>query len=124
MKQLNARMGATNPKKEYVRRSLAADDLRLCAGATNLLKSLDAHIRPKELPTCFPRIMNEIARLWRRPAQLDRYFEDLLIDHRGGRGGFPMNVALELSTLKDYYQTEVYPKEECVWQQVYRLPTK
>jgi hypothetical protein len=35
-----------------------------------------------------------------------------------------MTVALELSTLKEYYQTEAYPKKECVWQKVYSLPTK
>jgi hypothetical protein len=29
---------------------------------------------------------------------------------------FPFAVALELSTLKDYHQGEVYPKKDCVWQ--------
>jgi hypothetical protein len=124
MKQPKARIPAANPKKGYVRRAVTADDLRLCAEAASLLKSLDAEVCPKQLPARFPRVMNEIATLWRQPAQLDAYFEQLLLDHRGGRGGFTMDVALELSTLKDYYQTEVYPREECVWQQVYRIPPK
>ena len=105
-------------------RSLTVDDLRLRADAKLLLDSLDDHIRPKDLPARFPRIMNEIARLWRRPVQLDRYFDELLVDKRTGRQGLSIGVALELSTLKDYHQTEVYPKKKCVWQQVYSLPAK
>jgi hypothetical protein len=68
-------------------------------------------------------VVNHIACLWRRPAHLDRYFDDLLIDKRGGRQGFPFAVANELAVLKDYYETEVYPKRECVWQKVYSLPS-
>jgi transposase len=47
-------------------RSLTVDDLRLRTDAKLLLDSLDDHIRPKDLPARFPRIMNEIARLWQR----------------------------------------------------------
>jgi hypothetical protein len=55
------------------RRPLSADDLQLCAEAQALLESLSPRIRPHELPGRFPRIMNQIAHLWRHPAQLDRY---------------------------------------------------
>jgi len=89
-----------------------------------MLESLAHDLRPHHLPERFPRVMNEIARRWRRPAQLDRYFEDLLMDTRTGRQGFALTVAVELSTLKDYYQTDVYPKNECVWQKIYTLPSK
>jgi len=47
----------------------------------------------------------------------------LLIDRRGGRQGFPFAVASELSALKHYYQTVIYPKRECVWARVYDLPS-
>ena len=125
MKQAKARFLPTRTETPAdQRRSLTADDLRLSAEAKALLESLNSHVRPKLLPERFPRVMNEIARLWRRPAHLDRYLEDLLIDKRRGRQGFSMAVVLELSTLKDYHQTEVYPKEECVWQSVYSLPPK
>jgi hypothetical protein len=111
-----------NPKDQ--RHALTVDDLQLCAEAKSLLDSLTPELRPNHLPERFPRVMNEIARLWRRPDQLDRYFDDLLMDKRTGRQGFPLAVALELSTLKDYYQAEVYPKKECVWEKIYTLPTK
>jgi hypothetical protein len=100
---------------EVQRQPLTADDLRLCAEAKALLESLSPRIRPHQLPERFPRIMNQIALLWRRPVQLDRYFEELLIDSRGDRQGFPFAVALELST-KDYHQSKVSPKQVCVWQ--------
>ncbi|MGH8587552.1 MAG: hypothetical protein ACREWE_15670 [Gammaproteobacteria bacterium] len=103
-----------NPKEQ--RRPLTADDLQLSAVAQALLESLSPRIRPHELPGRFPWIMNQIAHLWRRPVQLDRYFEELLIDRRDGRHGFPFAVVLELNTLKDYHQSEVYPKKDRIWQ--------
>jgi len=57
-------------------------------------------------------------------AQLDRYFEKLLIDTRTGRQCLPLTVAVDVSNLKDYYQTHVYPKKACVWQKIYTLPSK
>lgn len=118
MKQSKVQLFETphaNPKEQ--RRPLTADDLHLCAEAQALLESLSPRIRPHELPGRFPRIMNQIAHLWRLPAQLDRYFEELLLIDRGeGRQGFPFAVVLELNTLKDYHQREVYPEKDCVWQ--------
>ena len=35
--------------------------------------------------------------------------DELLVDERGGRAGFPMSIASELATLKDYYDLEVHP---------------
>src|SRR5690349_3274320 len=108
----------------YNRRPVSSDDAQLCAEARRLLQRLDQRVLPIHLACRFPRVMNKIARLWYRPAHLDRYFEELLIDKRGGREGFPFAVAVELAVLKDYYQTEVYPKHECVWDQVYGVPSK
>ncbi|MGH8526733.1 MAG: hypothetical protein ACREXY_21755 [Gammaproteobacteria bacterium] len=106
-----------NPKEQ--RRPLTADNLQLlqlCAEAKALLETLSPQIRPHHLPGRFPRIMNQIAHLWRQPAQLGRYFEELLIDRREGRQGFPFAVVLELTTLKNYHQSEVYSKRDCIWQ--------
>jgi hypothetical protein len=46
----------------------------------------------------FPRIAETIRDLWGRP-ELDRYFEQLLIDDRGNRHGFPPAVVEALLTL-------------------------
>jgi len=120
MKQIPTHAATANDAaKKYMRRPITGDDLGLCPEARAVLQSLDSHALPVHLACRFPRVMNQIARLWHRPAHLDIYFEDLLIDKRGGRQGFPFAVATELVALKDYYETRVYPKRECVWQKIY-----
>jgi hypothetical protein len=47
---------------------------------------------------------------------MNRYFEQLLTDTRGVvRKGFSLGILMELTTLKDYYQTKVFPGEHNVW---------
>ena len=123
MKLANSRASTGRAVKiRHRRRRITSDDLRLSSEAKLLLEGLPSPTRPNHLPQIFPRVMNEIARLWSKPDQLDRYFDELLFDTRGGRQGFPMPVALELSTLKEYCQTEVYAEKACA--EVYNLPIK
>src|SRR5262245_23258080 len=91
-----------------LRHPIEKDDLELNASAEAWLGALPGSVRPTELANRFPRIVNRIARLWRAPLQLDRYFEDLLTDTRGNRQGFPLGVLSELVGLKDHYQTKVF----------------
>jgi len=98
-----------------LRRPLAKEDLELSAEARALLASTEEAARPKEVPALFPRIVNRMAKLWKTPRQMDRYFEDLLTDARGNRKGFPLGVLMELCTLKDYYQGKVFPARRDVW---------
>lgn len=53
---------------------------------------------PYLLEQRYPRILNRIAELWREP-QLDHYFEELLVDRRGGRQGFAADVMSHLMAL-------------------------
>jgi hypothetical protein len=46
---------------------------------------------------------------------MDPYFEELLTDTRQNRKGFPLNILMELSTLKDYYQAKVFPTRHDAW---------
>ena len=98
-----------------LRRPQEKQDLELSAEARALLASTEESARPKEIPALFPRIVNHMAKLWKTPRQMDRYFEDLLTDTRGNRTGFPLGVLMELSTLKDYYQGKVFPMRRDVW---------
>src|SRR5713226_3512341 len=91
------------------------DDLELNAAGRALLASIEEPARPKELAASFPRIVNRMAKLWKMPREMDRYFEDLLTDTRGKRKGFPLNILMELSTLKDYYQAKVFPTRHDAW---------
>jgi len=56
--------------------------------------------------------VNEISKLWRRPRELNLYFDELLMDTRGTRGGFSMEVISELNKLKEHFQTIVFPSDK------------
>jgi hypothetical protein len=98
-----------------LRHPIERDDLELNAAAQAWLAALPEPERPKELALRFPRIVNRIATMWKAPLHMDRYFEDLLTDNRGTRQGFPLGVLTELSSLKDYYQTKVFPSRHGIW---------
>jgi hypothetical protein len=100
---------AAQPDFSKLRHSPEKSDLQLTAEGQALLASVDAAVRPMQLAAAFPRIVNRMAGLWRSPRQMDGYFEDLLTDTRGNRQGFPLGILMELTTLKDYYQTKVFP---------------
>ncbi|MGH8634470.1 MAG: hypothetical protein ACRET7_10105 [Burkholderiales bacterium] len=91
------------------------EDLELDAAAQALLASIEEPARPKELAAAFPRIVNRMASLWRTPRQMNRYFEQLLTDIRTGRKGFSLGILTELTTLRDYYRTKVFPAPHDVW---------
>jgi hypothetical protein len=86
-----------------MRSTTEGSDSQLTVESTALLASLDDGVRPKELASRYPRIVNKIARDWRVPSQLDRYLQELLMDTRGNRQGFPLKIVMELSTLREHY---------------------
>ena len=83
------------------------------------MDSLSAPLRPVALARDFPRIANRIAEIWKRPARCDEYFQQLLIDHRGGRKGFPAAVAMELSKLSSHHAS-AHPYRHSIWDEVLR----
>ena len=84
---------------------------------TAWIESLPPSLRPVALPRDFPRIANTLAVVWKRPARADEYFQQLLLDHRGGRKGFPPAVAMELSKLATHHAT-LYPYRRSIWDDV------
>jgi hypothetical protein len=78
------------------------------------LEALPAHVRPGELACQFPRIANKLQEIWKRPAICEEYIEDLVVDRRGGRKGFPAKVATEIVELRNYY-ADLYPRERGCW---------
>jgi hypothetical protein len=56
-----------------------------------------------------------MAKLWKMPREMDRYFEELLTDTRGKRQGFPLNILMELSTLNDYYKAKTRTGKRDIW---------
>jgi len=53
---------------------------------------------PRALEAKFARIFNKIVSMWGNP-ELDVYFEGLMVDKRGGRKGFPMDVMTDILLL-------------------------
>ena len=94
----------------HLRKTQSNVDLELSGEAIHFLASLEGNIRPESTAKQFPRIINRIASLWKKPLLMDNYFEDLLIDQRGDRKGFPLQVAIEIATLREFYYTVVFPK--------------
>ena len=63
---------------------------------------LPGEIEPRALLQRFPRIANNLARLWSDRQAIAGYVDELLIDRRGDRQGFPPDVHMELLNLKDF----------------------
>src|SRR4030095_14255432 len=53
------------------------------------LRSVPEQVRPVALATRYGRIVNVLAQHWNDPSACSAYFDDLLIDRRGNRQGFP-----------------------------------
>jgi len=73
--------------------------------ATRWLAALPFDCYPIALAKKFPRIANVLATFWTRPDALTNYLTELLVDRRGGRKGFPLDVLYELHQLRAYYTT-------------------
>ncbi|WP_144290188.1 hypothetical protein [Ideonella sp. A 288] len=68
----------------------------------NWLNALPVGIRPVHLQQDFPRIANEVSRLWSETTALDRYFGEKEFSPRVDRSGFPPLVKEELLAMHRY----------------------
>jgi hypothetical protein len=94
---------------------------RLAEPVNGLLKptfawaaTLPVEIQPRAMMYRFPRIANLIAAMWQDANSLRRYVDDLLVDKRGSRQGFPVDVLRELFALRAYYD-EIRPDKSGPW---------
>lgn len=71
---------------------------------------------PRNLETRYLRVFNNIMARWGTPG-LDAYFDDLLIDKRGGRQGFPDEVMLDILFLYNLWEKVKAdrPAKDDVW---------
>lgn len=68
------------------------------------LRKLPSTVRPNHLADQFPRIANRLALVWRDCDLVEHVLDDLLIDRRGGRRGFPSEVGAELLRLHAFHE--------------------
>jgi hypothetical protein len=85
-----------------IRRPPRHSDESLTGTTRQWLRRLPAGRRPLHLCTQFPRVANRIAWCWRDTTLTNQVLDDLLIDRRGGRAGFPRPVVIELRRLRDF----------------------
>ena len=81
--------------------------------------TLPVEVQPRALLYKFPRIANLLAAMWPDPNSFRRYIDDLLVDKRGNRQGFPVDVLRELFELRAYYD-EFYPDTSRPWESLTR----
>jgi len=77
--------------------------------------TLPVEVQPRSLLYKFPRIANLMAAMWPDPNSFRRYMDDLLVDKRGNRQGFPVDVLRELFELRAYYD-ELHPDISRLWE--------
>lgn len=68
---------------------------------------LPPDVNPVKLCERYPRIANRLAFLWRDEGLAGYYLDELLIDRRGDRRGFPAEVAVELVKLREFHDLRV-----------------
>lgn len=58
---------------------------------------------PSNLASQYPRILNQILANWESPAEQDVYLNELVVDKRGNRQGFPPKVLAEILFIAELY---------------------
>jgi len=86
----------------WERRAPRPEDDHLLAHTQNWLGALPKGIRPIHLQAKFPRIANDLSRLWPEPAALDHYFAEKEFSPRTYRAGFPPLIKEELLCMHVY----------------------
>lgn len=95
-----------------------APPAELSADAMRWLQEIPQRLRPKQTAQRYPHVVNRLAAAWSSPPACRAYFDDLLLDQRGGRQGFPWDIANELSSLRDHYDTFVNPTYRTLWDEI------
>ena len=90
------------PEQDWTNRRKAKPAEFLLPTTVRWMETLPSEFQPMVIVKAFPRIANTLAALWTRPDEFMSYVNDLLIDRRGGRQGFPNEVLTELHARTDY----------------------
>ena len=85
--------------------------------ATAWMAELPEAVRPKQLGLRYARLANRLAQLWKSQQRCERLLDELMIDKRGGRQGFPLAVANEIATLREHY-FKLHHKGSSAWEHV------
>ena len=94
-----------SPEQDWSGRRRAKPAGFLFPASVRWMASLPSGSQATAIGKDFPRIANMLAALWTRPDALTSYLNELLVDRRGRRQGFPNRVLAELHALSVHYAT-------------------
>ena len=90
----------------------------LSPDAVKLMSLLGRTARPTRLQALFPHVLNRLAAVWHQPARFEREMEELLLNTRDNRAGFPLEIVAELTAVREYYRTALHPQKNDPWSTV------
>lgn len=108
---LDAALRKSTPRQQaspLLHQTLPATPLTLVA--RTWLDALPAQAKAPQLAASYPRLTNQIAQLWGKPIETLTYLNELLLDRRCGRQGFPEAVVLELLHLHELCMASLPPR--------------
>lgn len=85
-----------------LRRPERHGDQALTGTSRRWLRQLPPRRRPLRLCEAHPRVVNRIAWCWPDVLLREQVLDDLLVDRRGGRQGFPAPMVRELQRLREF----------------------
>lgn len=89
----------------------------LTDGAMRLMARLETKVVLREVPAKFPRVLNQLAAVWDKPAEANRCFEALLFDARRTRQGSRHRSRAKSLHFGFSYITRVFPQKTDPWDQ-------
>ena len=85
---------------DLTRQRRAAPVAFLLPSTQKWLDALPRRVQPHALCDFYPRVANFVAAMWGDTESLRAYFDELLVDRRLGRRGFPPEVLNDLRVLR------------------------
>jgi hypothetical protein len=111
---LRSDINAAREELERSRRSKAEPSNIALPRTLAWAAGLPPDVQPHELTRLFGRIANMLAADWNEPKLIRADFDQLLVDRRGNRKGFPPKVLAELIALQTYYVVK-HPLSSGTW---------
>jgi hypothetical protein len=98
---------------DFTRQRRAQPVAFLLPSTQKWLEGLPRRVQPHVLCDYYPRIANSLAAMWEDTEGLRAYFDELFIDRRGGRRGFPPDVLNDLRALRYHLAASVLDNPDC-----------
>jgi hypothetical protein len=93
----------------HLRRPINPELLKVRRSTIDWARSIPSNIRPRALVMKFPRIANILAAAWTDPLRFDKALSEFMVDNRGRRQGFPLDVLQDLANLRAYFDRQHKP---------------